>query len=773
MDDMTNTFDEFFNDNDNAAEDEALKKVRGRGKRKREVEEELPDLLGSELELPDIGLDVLSSGELPEVVLVDSYDDGQHLLEPLPDLPEEHVERIDDSSGDFSGDYETSIVEDDVDFSHDSEADEPEVDEPEQDIDSILAAMVAGEDGGEPEESHYFDVYEQGELDVLHNFQLDAIIADAIDMGASDIHLSADDMVSFTILGAIHRMDIYPGLTGTMTQRLQQNILSNVLEDSFINELELDTSYVVKEGRHKGRRTRLSVGKSKGEIFMVFRIVADKMPRPHELGVTGELLDWITLPNGLVMMNGPTGTGKALRLDTPIPTPNGVKTMGSLAVGDTVYDRFMRECKVTWVSNIDENPKLYSLKLSDGQTLFADRHHRWLVTLVNSLESDSSVKREGVRAAEELRSLALPSSESEFVSSEELFSFLSRYGYDKYFYSKQGVELALRYMECPSVSDVREGVSGPSFSASLCLPLLSLYLLDRFSSSDSSLRVMTTEELVVSNSRWATPKCGVTSGLTVKDLLYIEEINEISSDSEDYGPVRCITVDSDDHSFLCGDFVVTHNSTTLASMLQEIQFTRSQKIITLERPIEFVFGTEGEALITQREIGRDARSFASALTSAMRQAPDIIMVGEVRNRVEVNELLRAAETGHLAISTMHTNSTAATINRIKSLYEGDDQLRILASLSDVARGFANQVLLKTMDGKGRFAVREVLTVDEEVAALIQLGDVPGIRAYQEERGITMEHGLVQAVLTGKCTRDVALSASPYPRLFNRLMDAAE
>lgn len=1001
MDNMSKEFDEFFNEKDVADEDAALdavKKRRGRPKKDQALPDlggdapaalpdletgdastlpdldadgagGLPDLTGQDFVLPDISLEQLSSGELPEIVLVDSSaDDGQHLLEPLPELEPERVERIRDSSGDFSSDYETAITDDEHEITY--AENEPEEEEEEQDIDAMLASMAAVNEAIESGEDNYFDVYEDGELDVLHNFKLDEILGDAIDMGASDVHLSADDKVSFSILGAIHRLDIYPDVTGTMMQRLQQSILSNVLEDSFINELELDTSYQLKEGKHRGRRTRLSVGKSKGEIFMVFRIVANTMPRPHELGVTGDLLEWINLPNGLVMMNGPTGTGKALRLDTPIPTPSGFKTMGELAVGDVLYDSKMQPCRVSWVSSIDEKPVLYAVKLSDGQVIYADGNHKWIVSSHDTRNSPRHPKVVRINArkehcledAKKLLEISSRFTDEVFLSADALFTVLEREKVTSEFHSSHTVYMTLRYLSCPYVMGV--GSKKNVYPAATAFRFLSKSLEEKFTPVSDVLYTQTTEELLATGltingrSNFAIPvvaannedaielpinpyvlgawlgdgssdRGSIASGFsdyeemmailatrwqgivlpvkreraveiklqheedgvpfrtilrstnlylnkhipdiyfnasyeqrlellrglmdtdgsvdkrsgiatfsgknerlvsdvarlvrslgfktslskkkaacTTKDgnrkdcgfswnlnfvtneevfalsrkrkflpasvserqkWLYIKEIVEVSPDDENYGAVRCIAVDSEDHSFLCHDYVVTHNSTTLASMLQEIQFTRAQKIITLERPIEYVFGTEGEALITQREVGRDARSFANALTSAMRQAPDIIMVGEVRNRLEVNELLRAAETGHLAISTMHTNSAATTINRIKSLYEGDDQLRILASLSDVSRGFANQVLLPTLDGKSRFAVREVLTVDEEVAALIAEGDVKGIRDYQEARNATMEHALAEAALSQQCTYEAAKAQAPNPRLFDKIV----
>lgn len=212
-------------------------------------------------------------------------------------------------------------------------------------------------------------------------------------------------------------------------------------------------------------------------------------------------------------------------------------------------------------------------------------------------------------------------------------------------------------------------------------------------------------------------------------------------------------------------------STTLASLMQEINYTKPKKIITLENPIEYIYPKNGKALITQREIGKDAKSFSAALDSAMRQAPNIILVGEVRNSVEVEALLRAADTGHLSISTMHTNSAPSTINRIRSLYSGEEQMRILNNLADFLRGMSNQVLLKTLDGKGRFAVREVLTVNRTVADFVKNGDTDGIRGYQEDIKATMDHELVRAVKARKATLLEARGESADPFYFDELMNA--
>lgn len=211
-------------------------------------------------------------------------------------------------------------------------------------------------------------------------------------------------------------------------------------------------------------------------------------------------------------------------------------------------------------------------------------------------------------------------------------------------------------------------------------------------------------------------------------------------------------------------------STTLASVIRELQMTTQKKIITIEKPIEYIYPDDAPSIIVQREVGQDTRSFSNGLTSAMRQSPNVILLGEVRNIEEVSELLRAAETGHLAISTMHTNSVATTINRIRNLFEGSEQTRIMSTLADTMRGVGNQVLVKTPDGEGRFSVNELLTINDEVKELIIKGDVRGIRQYQIDNESTMEHNLARAVSEGRCTTEDARAHVVDLDLFNSLIE---
>lgn len=218
---------------------------------------------------------------------------------------------------------------------------------------------------------------------------------------------------------------------------------------------------------------------------------------------------------------------------------------------------------------------------------------------------------------------------------------------------------------------------------------------------------------------------------------------------------------------LCGP-TGTGKSTTIASVIRNIQQTTRKKIITIENPVEYIYPDDSDGLVIQAEVGNDTLGFYEGLTSAMRQHPNVIVLGEVRNTEEVQELLRAAETGHLAISTMHTNSVATTISRIQNLFSGEDQKRIMSTLSDSLRGVGNQVLVKDRKD-GMFAVRELLTVDEEIRELILNGDIKGIRGHQMKHKKTLEHNLVKAIKSGRCLKSEAAKHTSDSMLFNKLI----
>ncbi|MCT4616883.1 MAG: PilT/PilU family type 4a pilus ATPase [Candidatus Gracilibacteria bacterium] len=159
-------------------------------------------------------------------------------------------------------------------------------------------------------------------------------------------------------------------------------------------------------------------------------------------------------------------------------------------------------------------------------------------------------------------------------------------------------------------------------------------------------------------------------------------------------------------------------STTLASMLNQINKTSSRHIITVEDPIEFVFKNE-KSIIEQREVGASTLSFDNGLKYALRQAPDIIMVGEMRDLETFRLALRAAETGNLVFATLHTSGAARTVSRIIDMFPGDEKNQIRQQLSESLRGVIWQILLKNKEENGRVAAHEILVNNTEVANMIR------------------------------------------------------
>ncbi len=166
-------------------------------------------------------------------------------------------------------------------------------------------------------------------------------------------------------------------------------------------------------------------------------------------------------------------------------------------------------------------------------------------------------------------------------------------------------------------------------------------------------------------------------------------------------------------------------STTLASLINHINSTSSKHILTIEDPIEFVYQND-KSMINQREVGADTKSFSSALKSALREDPDVILVGEMRDLDTISATLTIAETGHLAFATLHTNDAAQTIDRVIDVFPPHHQQQIRMMLSVVLRGIICQQLLPRKDGNGRVAAREILFADSAIANMIREGQTPQI-----------------------------------------------
>ncbi|PYS90981.1 MAG: type IV pili twitching motility protein PilT [Acidobacteria bacterium] len=159
-------------------------------------------------------------------------------------------------------------------------------------------------------------------------------------------------------------------------------------------------------------------------------------------------------------------------------------------------------------------------------------------------------------------------------------------------------------------------------------------------------------------------------------------------------------------------------STTLAAMLDKINRERHEHIVTIEDPIEFLHNHKS-CLVNQREVGSDTRGFADALRTALRQDPDVVLIGEMRDLETIESALRIAETGHLTFATLHTNTAASTINRIIDVFPSTQQAQIRAQLSLVLEGILCQSLLPRADGRGRVAALEILVPNAAIRNLIR------------------------------------------------------
>lgn len=161
-------------------------------------------------------------------------------------------------------------------------------------------------------------------------------------------------------------------------------------------------------------------------------------------------------------------------------------------------------------------------------------------------------------------------------------------------------------------------------------------------------------------------------------------------------------------------------STTLAAMIDRVNMERAAHILTLEDPIEYMHQHKN-SIVTQREIGSDSKSFASALRAALRQDPDVILVGEMRDLETISTALTAAETGHLVLATLHTSSAAKTIDRIIDVFPSHQQQQVRAQLAEVLQGIIAQQLLPRSDGLGRVAALEILISTPAIRNLIREG----------------------------------------------------
>jgi twitching motility protein PilT len=203
-------------------------------------------------------------------------------------------------------------------------------------------------------------------------------------------------------------------------------------------------------------------------------------------------------------------------------------------------------------------------------------------------------------------------------------------------------------------------------------------------------------------------------------------------------------------------------STTLATMVDTINVARRGHIITIEDPIEFVHQHKG-CIVNQREINTDTKSFPDALKYVLRQDPDVILIGEMRDRETIAAALTIAETGHLALATLHTNSTYETINRIVDVFPNGQQNQIRSQLSFCLSGVLTQQLIPRAKGTGRVLAMEIMVCTPAIKALVRddkVHQIYGLMQAGQKHGMqTMNQSLHQAVVNKWISKDEAISRS--------------
>lgn len=209
-------------------------------------------------------------------------------------------------------------------------------------------------------------------------------------------------------------------------------------------------------------------------------------------------------------------------------------------------------------------------------------------------------------------------------------------------------------------------------------------------------------------------------------------------------------------------------STTLAAMIEERNMLYPDHIMTIEDPVEFIYESK-TALINQREVGRDTKGFNEALRRVLRQDPDVILIGELRDSETMSIALTAAETGHLVFGTLHTQSAAKSINRIIDAFPSDKQSQVRSQLSDTLQAVISQVLLKKIGG-GRIAATEIMVRNNAIASQIREGKTSGIQdaiqSGKKEGMHTLDQNLKQLVIDGLVAKEEALEYMQDPKILN-------
>jgi twitching motility protein PilT len=217
-------------------------------------------------------------------------------------------------------------------------------------------------------------------------------------------------------------------------------------------------------------------------------------------------------------------------------------------------------------------------------------------------------------------------------------------------------------------------------------------------------------------------------------------------------------------------------STTLAAMIDLINSTRQEHVLTLEDPLEFIHENK-MSLFNQRQIGEHSESFATALRAALREDPDVILVGEMRDFETIGLAISAAETGHLVFGTLHTSSAAKTVDRIVDVFPKDSQEQVRAVLSESLRGVVCQQLLKTADGKGRVAALEIMIGNPAIGNLIREGktfQIPSIMQTGRRDGMQlMDQHILDLLKTRRIAPEEAYRCCQDKKQFEQYLPPPE
>jgi twitching motility protein PilT len=217
-------------------------------------------------------------------------------------------------------------------------------------------------------------------------------------------------------------------------------------------------------------------------------------------------------------------------------------------------------------------------------------------------------------------------------------------------------------------------------------------------------------------------------------------------------------------------------STTLASLVEEVNRTRHDHIITLEDPIEYIIPSKN-CHVTQREVHTHTRSFAAALRGALREDPDVIMVGEMRDLETISLAITASETGHLVLGTLHTGNAARTLDRVLDVFPTDQREQIRIMVSESLRGIISQQLVPRADGRGRVLALEILTNTPAVGNLIREAKtfmLPGVMQTGKKQGMKlMDDSLLELFQAGLITADEAMARAEQKQLMQQHMASAK